>query len=135
MATFPEDLRTYITGSTAVTDLVSTRVHYNHIPEASARPHVWFRVSSDNEELTMDGAGGLHEAQCDIECVAITESTCQSVADAVKSRLHGYKGALGGSTAQGLFLSDKDDDYMPFSVGSDEGAHVIAYSLRAFYTT
>lgn len=135
MATFPEDLRTFISGSTAITALVSTRIHYNHLPESSARPHVWYRVSSDNEELTMDGVGGMHECYVDLECVGVTESSAQAVADVVKTRLHGYKGAMGSSTAHGAFLTDKDDDYIPFSINSDEGAHVNAYSLHVWYST
>lgn len=135
MTTMPEDLRTFITGSTAVTALVSTRVHYNHLPEQSSYPHVWFRTAGDNEELTMDGTGGLHEAQIDLECAGLTETSAQAVADAIKPRLHGYKGAMGNITAQGIFVSDKDDDYEPFSNQSDEGVHVIAFGLRAWYTT
>lgn len=135
MTVFAEDLRTFIVGSTAVTALVSTRVHYNRIPQSSARPHIWFRVVSDTEERTMDRVGGLHEAYADVECVALSESSAQSIADAVKDRLDGYKGAAGNATVQGSWLRDKDDDYVPFSIESDEGAHVIAFSLHAFYTT
>jgi hypothetical protein len=135
MSHFPEDLRTYIVGSTAVTALIGTRCHYSKTPQASARPNVWFRVASDTEELTMDGVGGLHEATCDIECVALTEGSAQDVADAIKTRLSGYKGAAGNATAQAMFLRDKDDSYVPFSNESDEGVHVVAYTLTAWYTT
>jgi hypothetical protein len=47
MTHIPEDLRTFIIATTPVTSLVSSRVHYNHIPENAIQPHVWFRVSSD----------------------------------------------------------------------------------------
>ena len=135
MTTMPEDLRTFITGTTSVTGLVSTRVHYNHIPENSARPHVWFRVTSDNEPLTMDGVGGIHEATVDVECVAETEREAQSVADAVKPRLHGYKGTMGNVSAKAIFVDDKDDDYFPKANESDEGLHVVALGLRVWYST
>jgi len=133
MATMPADLRALITSSTAITALVSTRVHYNHLPESSARPHIWYRVASDNEELTMDGTGGLHEAFVDLECVGVTEDSAQDLADAVKEFLHGHKGAMGASTASAIFVTDKDDDYVPFAIESDEGAHVDAYTLHIWY--
>lgn len=135
MSHFPEDLRTLVLNSTAVTCIVSGRVHYNHIPEYSAKPHVWFRVSSDTEERTLDGAGGLHEAICDLECVGATETSAQSLGDAVKTQIDGYKGAAGNATCQGAFLRDKDDDYIPFANRSDEGAHVVAFTLTCWYTT
>lgn len=135
MSHFPEDLRTFIVGTTGVTSLISTRCHYNMVPQASARPNVWFRIASDTEERTMDGVGGLHQAQGDIECVGLTETSAQNVADAVKTRLDGYKGTIGTATCQAAFLRDKDDDYIPYSNQSDEGSHVVAFTLSCWYTT
>lgn len=135
MTTMPEDLRTFITGSTGVSSLVSTRVHYNHLPADSSYPHVWFRVASDDEELTMDGVGGIHEADCDLECAGLTEASAQSVSDAIKSRLHGYKGTIGNISAKAIFLSNKDDDYDPFSDQGDDGAHVISHNVKVWYST
>lgn len=135
MTTMPQDLRTLIIGTTAVTGLISTRCHYNHIPEHSTMPHVWFRVSRDDEPLTMDGVGGMHEADVDLECAGVTEDSAQSVADAIKSRLHGFAGPMGNVSAKGVFVSNKDDNYLPFSNQSDEGVHVIAYNVNVWYTT
>lgn len=131
----PQDLRTFITGSTALTALVSTRVHYNYAPISSARPNIWFRVTNDNQPLTMDGAASIHQANVDIECVGLTESDSQAVADAIKARMHGYKGTMGQITCNGAFMDDKDDDYVPFSNQSDEGAHVVSFNLNLWYTT
>lgn len=135
MATMPQDLLTFIASSTAVSALVSTRVHYSHLPQPSAYPHIWFKTTTDNEELTMDAVGGLHEAFVDLECAALSESEAQALADVVKPRLHGYKGTMGSSTAQGIFVSDKDDEYIPFSNQSDDGVHVVAFTAQLWYTT
>jgi hypothetical protein len=135
MTTCPEDLRTFIIGTTAVTQYVSTRVHYNHLPEASALSHVWFRITSDTEERTMDGVGGMHEAYVDIECVGNTESAAQNAADAVKTRCDGYAGTMGNISCKGLFLRDKGDDYVPYANLSDEGAHVVSFTGHLWYTT
>jgi hypothetical protein len=136
MTTMPQDLRTLIIGSTSVTGLISTRCHYNKdAPMSSAKPFVWFRTTSDDEPLTMDGVGGMHEAYVDIECVGLTESSVQSVADAVKGRLHGYSGAMGNISAKGIFIASKDDDYVPFSTEGEEGEHVVAYEAHLWYTT
>ena len=136
MTTMPEDLRTFVIGSTSVTGLISTRCSYNKdIPQPLPQPAVWFRVTNDNEDLTMDGAGGMHEADVDMECVATTETTSQAVADALKDRLHGYRGAMGNISCKGAFLQNKDDDYVPYNDDSDNGIHVVAYSLKLWYST
>lgn len=133
--TAPANLRTLILSSTSVAALVGTRCHYNHTPEASACPRIWFRISSDTEERTMDGVGGLHQAETDLECAGVTETSAQSLADAVKGKLDGFKGAMGTMTAQAMFLRDKDDDYVPFLIQGDEGVHVISFTLSMWYTT
>lgn len=135
MTTFAEDLRTFITGTTAVTGKCGTRVHYNHIPQTSPLDHVWYRITSDVEDRTFDKAGGLHEATVDIECVADDEGDAQDLGDAVRARLDGYQGTMGNIKAQGLFITDKDDGYEPRSDMSDEGRSVVALNLRAFYST
>ena len=135
MAHFPADLRTLIAATTPITALVSTRIHYNTLPQSSAMPHLWFRVSRDTEARTLDGVGGMHEADVDIECVGLTETSAQDVADAVKTKLDGYKGSSGSSTISAAFLSDKSDDYQPFSIPADQGVHVIAFGLHCWYRT
>ena len=135
MAHFPADLRTLIASTTPISALVSTRIHYNMLPQASARPHIWFRVARDEEPRTMDGVGGIHDSNIDIECVGATEASAQDVADAVKTKLDGYSGSAGSSTIRGAFISDKSDEYVPFSIPTDEGVHVVAFDMRCWYTT
>ena len=132
----PTHLRTFIIGSSDVSAQISTRCHYNaNVPEYSSKPFVWFRTNTDNEELTLDGTGGLHEAYVDLECVANTETAAQATADAVKARLHGHRGTVGSVTAKGVFVSDKDDDYLPYMAEANEGAHIVSYTVRMWYTT
>lgn len=135
MTVLAEDLRTYIYASTAVNQYTGTRIHYAQVPQSSAYPHIWYRITSDTEERTMDGAGGLHEAYFDIECAATTPGAAQTLADAIKARLDGYAGTMGGASAKAVFLRDKDDDYIPFSNQSDEGVHVIAFTGHVWYST
>jgi hypothetical protein len=135
MSIFAEDLRTYIAASTAINQYTSTRIHYAQVPQSSAYPHVWFRITSDTEERTMDGAGGIHEAYVDLECAGLTQTSAQTVATALKDRLDGYAGTMGNSSCKACFLRDKDDDYIPFSNQSDEGVVVIAFTAHTWYST
>ena len=135
MTVLAQDLVAYIAASTAVNQYTSTRVHYAQLPQSSAYPHVWLRVTSDTVERTMDGVGLMHEAYVDIEAAGTTPLSAQNVADGLFTRLDGAAATMGNASVKGFFLRDKDDDYIPFSNQSDEGVYVIAFTGHCWYTT
>ena len=137
MTVFPEDLRTFLIASTSLSDSLGTTqsVHYNFVPQHMNRAYIWFRTASDTVPRTLDQVGGIHEAFIDIEVVADSESNAQTVADHVHARLDGVKTAAGNSSIKGMFLADKEDDYLSRNIDSDDGRHVIAYELRVWYST
>ena len=138
MTTIAEDIKTFVIASTAINSKIGTgtaaRCHYNALPQSSIREHIWFRVSGDTVERTLDKVGGLHEAYVDLECAAALESESQALADSVQGRLDGYAGAMGNSTVQGCFLSDKDDSYEP-RIKRTSGVHVATFDMHLWYTT
>lgn len=140
MTTLPQDLLTFITGTTAITSLVGSstapRVHYSHTPEQSEPSWIWFATRSDTQQFTFDRAAGIREAFFDLEVVASSETNAQALADAITDRLDGFKGGAGNSVIRGMWLSSKDDEYIPKSVTmQDAGRHVCSYDVRLFYST
>ena len=135
MAGIAADLKTYVTASTSCNAVISGRMHQNHPPQDSNKPFLWYMRTSENEELTMDGVGGLKKAIFDVECVTADITTAESLADKVKTRLNGKSGSFGASTAQGVFVEEHADDYAPKSIGSDSGLHVAAFNVTIWYTT
>lgn len=137
MAIFPEDLRSLLVATTSLADSLGSTlgVHYNHVPQRSVLSYIWFRTASDNVPLCLKGETGIHHAMYDVEVVGATESAAQTVADHVHAKLHGFKGTVANSSAQGMFLMDKDDTYVPKGINSDDGRHVIAYDLEVWYST
>lgn len=129
------DLTTYLRASTAITALVSTRIHHNTVPQDSSRSYVWFRRSGENEQLTMDGVGELVETDVDLECWTESISAADTLADAVKTRLHGYRGTMGTATVQGMFVTSKDDDYIPRGTFTDSGAHAVSLGVKIWHET
>ena len=134
MTNIVQDLRTFIAASTPITAIVGTRIHYNQLPQDSSREHIWYRLSSDTEDRTLDKAGGLHDASFDLECSAETEDEAQDLSDVIKARLDGYQGAAGNASVQAIFMADKDDSY-DARLAQDKGVHTISFDLRCFYTT
>lgn len=127
------DLTTYLRASTAVTTLAGTRIHHNRVPQDASRPYVWFRRTSENEELTLDGVGELVETDIDLECWAADDSVSDSLASAVKARLHSTRGTVGASTVQGIFVTSKDDDYQPLGNMSDDGLNCVALAVKIWH--
>lgn len=135
MTVLPEDLKTYITASTSISNVIGTRCHYNQVPQSSAYPHVWIQRQSIDEELDMSGTGGLANTTFILECSSTGLSEAYSLADKVRARLHGVSGTIGNTTARGVFVADQDEDYIPRNNDADEGIHVAALSVTVWHLT
>ena len=132
-----DDFRTLVLSSTAVVATVSNRVFWNVAPEEYPRPYVWYRRSSSEEELCLDGSGGLRQTTLDVECWANEDATgtAETLAGRLKDLLHGHRGAMGGARAQAIYVDDQDDDYIPKGNMADEGADLVALRIRIFHNT
>lgn len=141
MASIGENLRTFITASTAISDQFDSItdvgvVEQNTIREDAPSPRIWFQRSQQNEPLDVDGTGGLVESLWDIEVHSETSADeTLDIADVLKTRLHGHQGKLGTQTVQGIFVEDHDDDYLVKGDASENGLHVAALSARIFFAT
>jgi hypothetical protein len=128
-----EDLRTYLLAATTIQTVVGDRIHHNHVPESSDLPYVWYRRSSEINEVDMDGPGGLFNTEFDIECYAADDAEAQELGDSVRARLNGVRGTVGASTVQGIFVTDKDDDYIPRGDASDDGLNQVALTANVWH--
>lgn len=141
MASIGENLRTFITSSTALStyfDSLTTIgvVEQNTIREDAPSPRIWFQRNQQGEDLDLAAAGGLVESTWDIEVHSETSADeTLDITDALKTRLHGHLGAMGTQTVQGVFVEDHDDDYLPKGDASEDGLHVSALSARIFFAT
>jgi|TARA_Y100000310_G_scaffold134899_2_gene133814 hypothetical protein len=136
MASIGESFRTYILTKTAITDIVSTRVYQNKVPQGQALPYLWFRrgTTDDSEGLTLDKSQGGSEQfreTFDVECVG-DETALDNVellADAIKA-LNTETGTFGDGTVQGLFVDDHSDNYQPTNDNGDEGRHIATAEVQ-----
>lgn len=139
--TFQEDFRTLILGTTTVSGKVATsNCHYNKVPQEISPDtgHIWFQPSSEEDEMCFDGASGLRPVRVAVECiVANNPSATIALGEAVRDRLHGFKGTFGSTSrrALGIFVENQDDDYIPRLEGSDDGTDVIALDVLVMHTT
>ena len=131
MTTLAENFRTLITSATTITTNVGDRVHANRMPVASQYPAIFFIRSSAETDRDFDGATGPTRSVFDTECLTDDTGPVEAIelAEDVRILLDGYSGAMGTTTVQGIFVTDKDDDYLPRGNASDEGIHVVALDV------
>lgn len=105
---------TVLSGSTAVTALVSTRIYPVLAPQDTTLPYVTYQRGSLTPYQSMTESAGLLDALITVSCWGETWPSVSSVADAVRTALKDKKGAIGtGATAQTverMFLEDERDD-------------------------
>lgn len=85
--------RALLSGYTPLTALVSTRIFWNHIPQATTRPAVVLYKITGAEGLTHSGPDGLASNIVQIDVQALTVTSMWAIRDAIIAKLHGYKDA------------------------------------------
>lgn len=128
------NFRSHLLASTGIAAVVSDRIHQTKMSEQSSFPAIWFQRVGEEEEITLDGEGGLKQTTFDLECISTDLDESIDLGITVKRYIHGWSGTLSGTTAtvQGVFVRDKDDDYIPRNEGSDDGRTVSALSVEVW---
>jgi hypothetical protein len=138
-----ENLRTFIVNSTSIASSTYWRpkgigtaevVEQDSLREHPPDPRIWFSRAGKDEEVDLDGSGGLAETSWDVEVQSADQDAAKDIADRLWGRLRGYRGTF-GSTAYsvlGVFVEDQDDDYEWRGVASESVNHVSAMRVRVF---
>lgn len=91
-----EALITKLLGTTAITNLVSTRVFVGARPQASTLPAIVINRISGAPLYSDDGEDGLEESRFQIDCWGLTYSSAKAVARAVRTALSAFQGTVSG---------------------------------------
>jgi hypothetical protein len=98
--------------TSAITDLVKSRVYYVKAPPDAVVPYVVIH-SISNIPLTpnFDAASGKSTARLQLSIFATTYDGCKDIATAIKTIFNGFKGtmATGGIVVGGCFLENEID--------------------------
>ena len=137
MATVDENLLTFLKADATVLRLSQGRICQNHVPQNAQGvpllPYVFYYLSSDVDDTALSDANGSgpNRHQFFVECYGQNISASRTLGNAVRSRLHLYRGAsFGGQTVQGVFCNSVGDEYEPLGNGGDKGIHGANYSVQ-----
>ena len=118
-----EHFRALLLNTTAVTDIVSTRIDFGGGPQGQADPRIALWTIGDLENHTMNGPDGLSTGRVQVDCYASTYAGAKTLSRAVRAALDGYSDA----DFQGIFHSGSRDTreggsneaYRPYRVSLD----------------
>lgn len=92
-------VRTLLTGASAVTTLVSTRIYPDDAPEDADLPLIVYGVRLLE---AVDGSAPVAPASVDVHCYAATDDAAQSLAVAADGAVEGRGGVYSGTIVQAL---------------------------------
>ncbi len=130
MADMGENIRTTIAASTAMLaafpDIAApVACTQDVIEENGPLPRIWYGLTTSNEDVDLDGSGGMADRSGTWRSSATARRECQSITAVLKRFLNGKRGTFGTQTG-GWIVTDHDDEYVPKNLGSEEGYCVAA---------
>lgn len=84
--------------------LIGNRVQWDTLPQGSAQPSIVMYVISGVPDYTMQGASGYVQTRVQFDCRGMTAASARAVAEALETRLSGFRGTFGGFKFQGIFM-------------------------------
>ncbi len=108
----------------------SVPVSENYVSEDKGQPRVWWQRSTSNVELLLSGQLSLVDTNYNVEVFGSDIDATASIADALKSSLHGFRGQMGDSFVLGMFVTDHSDEYLPRNIDTDDGFHGFSFAVQ-----
>jgi len=90
MASVEKSIHTKMAGTTAITDLVSTRIYPFASRQGDALPRVTYFVVSSNPVNASTGSTGTVQSMIQVDVWAASASSAKAVADAIFTALDGF---------------------------------------------
>lgn len=118
-----EAIRSILENTTALTNIVGTRIYNTRPPQDAARPLLVFsRVSVTDRALYHKGHRAAARTRVQFSCLADSALQAKRISAAVRGALHGYSGTVGGDRifiAQAVSEVDLVSEDLGFMVALD----------------
>ena len=106
--------RTHLLAQSGVTDLVSTRIYYNNLPQNATLPAIVVElVGSEVMDRHLSATGALYRAQVNVYCYASTHSVVAAVGAAVYAAMEFITGTWGSVTVKLSLVEHEHDLTVP----------------------
>ena len=89
-------LYTFLTGQSTITDLVSTRIYPDELPENPTYPAITVSADQHFGDDDYDGDNGFAQSDYFFDAWAYDRDDAKSIADALRTLFKGHQGMTGG---------------------------------------
>lgn len=103
------ELRKYLIAQSGISDIVGSKVHPEVLPTAGQYPQVTYHVISRKHLHNLDGGAGATIDRIQIDCWSYDYSVMLDLADAIRDKLDGFRGAMGDAYVLDVKLDQETD--------------------------
>lgn len=124
-------LRTFLLADATISDLVNgERIHPVQLPQGTNRPAVRYtKISGNRPHSSPQGALGLSGPRIQIDAFAPDYDDAIALAEAIRKRIDGYRGAMDAVTVQGVFFANEREGYE-----SESNLHFVSRDYFVWFT-
>jgi len=108
---FESGLRAFLLTDSGLQTAVAGRVYPLQLPQDTTLPAITYQRISTVRDHAMEAPMTLPDARFQFDVWADNYLASKSIAELVRKKLNGYKGAAGGEEIQGAFLDSERDFY------------------------
>lgn len=113
MTTLEEALYTKLTGTTAITDLVSTRVYPIQLPQDPTIPAIVYQRVDTPRTHAYTGPTGLARPRFQFDCIGTSYSQAKTLGNTLRQTLDGLRDTISGVWIQGVMSLNEVDFFDP----------------------
>lgn len=95
--------------SSSINTLVGTRIYPRVVPPGVSKPAIAYQVISESRGYQMDGQTGLTNTRMQLTIVAESVSQMDTLAEACRQVLSGYRGTVNGKYIHIITLANEYD--------------------------
>lgn len=128
-----DDIRTYLLTQTPITNLVGQRVFSSNIPQREDYPAISIVRITGGHAHMLSGGAGFAEPTVQVDAWADTSTVCESIAEALRGELQGFRGTMGSTTVRAVVLQNEIDLSEEPSDGSDAWVYRITQDYYINY--
>lgn len=110
MSQFEVGLTSYLLADAAIVALVFDRISPVMTFQTGTNPRIVYQRISSPRWHALTGPMQATQARFQIECYADTYAQAKELANAVRERMDGYRGFMGGTYVMSCLLQDERDD-------------------------
>lgn len=131
------DLFTYLTSKTSITNLVDTRIYPQESPQAEAGatpyPRIIYRENGGVRTGSLEGANEQVQTSFTLDCQSKDGDEAIDIANALANVLDFYQGLMGSTTVQGVFVRRTGDSIEAPIDGNEKGVRTSSIDIDLWY--